>query len=185
MATDKEEKIKEYVIHLANLGASKSRFRILFASLKNFYEMNDVDDIKWRKLKRFMGEEVPRHEDRRYTYEEIQKLTKTANIKLKAVILLMVSSGVRIGSLVPSMLVGHLERKGELYKINVYKGQKGKGQYYTFCTPEAAKAIDTYLEFRERCGEKITPNSPLFRKDFDTDLHEQARNDVKPWTKSA
>ena len=68
-----------------------------------------------------------------------------------------------------------------LYKVNVYKGLKGKGQYYTFCTPECAKMIDTYLEFRQRCGEKITPYSPLFRKTFDTDFHEKARNDVHPW----
>jgi len=184
MVIDKEQKIKEYVIYLANQGTSKSTFRILFAALKNFYEMNDVDDIKWRKLKRFMGEELPKHEDRRYTYEEILQTTNTANIKLKSAILLMASSGVRIGSL-PLMLVSHLERKGDLYKVNVYKGQKGKGQYYTFCTPEAARSIDNYLEFRERCGEKIIPSSPLFRKDFDTDFHEQARNDVEPWTKAA
>jgi hypothetical protein len=92
----------------------------------------------------------------------------------------MSSSGVRVGSL-PNLLVGHLEKKGELYKINVYKGLKGKGQYYTFCTPECAKAIDDYVEFRQRCGEKISPNSPLFRKHFDTDFHEKARNDVHPW----
>ncbi len=85
---------------------------------------------------------------------------------------------MRIGAL-PHLALGHLERRGELYKISVYKGQKGKGQYYTFCTPEAAKAIDTYLEFRKRCGEKIEPSSPLFRKEFDIDFHENARNRVE------
>jgi site-specific recombinase XerD len=48
MVTDREEKIKQYVIHLRNREASKSQFKILFATLKNFYEMNDVEDIKWR-----------------------------------------------------------------------------------------------------------------------------------------
>jgi site-specific recombinase XerD len=71
MLADREEKIKQYVIYLQSRGVSKSKFKILFASLKNFYEMNDVEDIKWRKLKRFMGEEVPTHEDRCYTHEEI------------------------------------------------------------------------------------------------------------------
>ena len=61
----------------------------------------------------------------------------------------MASSGIRIGA-IPSMTICHLEKRGDLYKINVYKGQKGKGQYYTFCTPETAQAIDTYLKFRER-----------------------------------
>jgi integrase len=182
MVTDREEKIKQYVLHLRSKEASKSQFKMLFATLKNFYEMNDVEDIKWRKLKRFVGEDIPKHEDRCYTREEIHLLVQSGNKKLKATILLMASSGVRVGAL-PAFATNHLERRGDLYKINVYKGQKGKGQYYTFCTPEAARAIDAYLEFRERCGEKITPNSPLFRKDFDTDFHEQARNDIQLWTK--
>lgn len=37
----------------------------------------------------------------------------------------------------------------------------------TFCTPECAKEIDQYLEYRQRQGEKLTPNSPLFRTIFD------------------
>ncbi len=182
LLADRESKIKEYVIYLQKKGVSKSWFMTLFASLKNFYEMNDVEDIKWRKLKRYEGEEQPKHEDRRYTYEEIHKLVQNANLKLKATILLMSSSGVRVGAL-PTLTTGHLQRRGDIYKINVYKGLKGKGQYYTFCTPEATKAIDTYLEFRERCGEKLNPQSPLFRKDFDMSDQGQARFDVQIWNR--
>lgn len=184
MLADKEQKIKEYVIHLNNRGVSKSWYMTLFASLKNFYEMNDVEDIKWNKLKRYQGEEQPKHEDRRYLVEEIHKLVQNANLKLKATILLMASSGVRVGAL-PTLATGHLEKKGDLYKVNVYKGQKGKGQYYTFCTPEATKAIDAYLEFRERCGEKIGPQSLLFRKDFDMSDQGQARFDIQTWTRKS
>jgi hypothetical protein len=36
-----------------------------------------------------------------------------------------------------------------------------------FITPEASKAINTYLGYRERYGEKLTPKSPLFRDQFD------------------
>jgi len=46
-----------------------------------------------------MGQGVPKHEDRRYSHEEIQALVITANMKLKAAILIMSSSGVIIGSL--------------------------------------------------------------------------------------
>ena len=101
-----------------------------------------------------MGEKTPENEDRCYTHEEIQTLLNISDLRLKVTLLLMASSGMRIGEL-PHLICGHLERRGDLYKINVYTGQKGKGQYYTFCTPEAAKTIDTYLQFRERCGEKI------------------------------
>jgi hypothetical protein len=70
MVTDKEEKIKQYVLHLRSKDASRTQFVQLFATLKN-YEMNDVEDIRWRKLRRFIGEEVPEHENRRYTHTKI------------------------------------------------------------------------------------------------------------------
>jgi hypothetical protein len=98
MVTDKEEKIKQYILHLRSKEASRTQFVQLFAVLKNFYKMNDVEDIKWRKLKRFIGEDVPEHEDRRYRHEEILTLAKNTIPKLAAAILLMSSSGVRIGS---------------------------------------------------------------------------------------
>ena len=60
------------------------------------------------------------------------------------------------------------------------RDRKGKDNTILF-VPEAAKAIDNYLEFRERCGEKINPQSPLFRKDFDINDQGQARFDVQNW----
>ena len=36
-----------------------------------------------------------------------------------------------------------------------------------FCTPECTKVIDSYLEYRQRCGEELKPDSPLIREQFD------------------
>ena len=151
----------------------------MLATLRNFYEMNDIDNIKWNKLKRFVGETKAPHKDRAYTHEEILTLVNNCNLKMKAIILLLASSGIRVGAL-PNLKLSHLERKNDLYKISVYEGQKGKGHYFTFCTPEAALQIDFYLQYRERSGEKLRPESPLFRKDFDSQFHEQVRNKVEP-----
>ena len=49
--------------------------------------------------------------------------------------------------------------------MRVYSDSKQR--YLTLTTPEAAKAIDIYLKYRERCGERLTPKSPLFRDQFD------------------
>lgn len=84
------------------------------------YRASILKGTKWRKLKRFIGEEIPEHEDRCYSHEEIHTLVKNASLKLKAAILLMASSGVRIGA-IPTMTICHLEKRGDLYKINVYK----------------------------------------------------------------
>lgn len=53
----------------------------------------------------------------------------------------------------------------ELYKVTVYSDYKER--YFTFTTPEAAKAIRIYLEYRKRYGEKLTSGTPVFRDQFD------------------
>lgn len=177
-----EQKIKSYLISCSKKDYAKSHFTITMCALKNFYEMNDIDTIHWNKLRRFIGETKPQHEDRAYRDDEILTMVNGAgSLKMKAICLLMASSGIRIGS-IPNLRVSHLQKKGDLYRISVYEGEKGKGHYSTYCTPEAAKAIDSYLDFRRRCGERINPDSPLFRMDFDTKFIEEARNRVKPVT---
>ena len=64
--------------------------------------------------------------------------------------------------------------KYDIYKITVYR--KSKSQYFSFCTPETRKEIDAYLEWRNRMGERLKPESPLFRKEFDTQYIIQANN---------
>jgi site-specific recombinase XerD len=58
--------------------------------------------------------------------------------------------------------IGDLERIQDLYKVTVYSGEKE--QYLTWTTPETAKEIDVYLEYRKRKGEHITSNSYLIVK---------------------
>jgi hypothetical protein len=48
-----------------------------------------------------------------------------------------------------------------------------------FITPEASKALNTYLGYRERYGETLTPKSPLFRDQFDRNDPDSIHN-VKP-----
>jgi hypothetical protein len=52
-----------------------------------------------------------------------------------------------------------------LYKITIYR--RVKEEQICFTTPEAATAINSYLESRRSAGEKLTDDSPLFRKDYD------------------
>jgi len=61
-----------------------------------------------------------------------------------------------------------LKRINDIYKITVYV--RDKEEYFTFCTPETAKEIDDYLEFRKRHGERISENSYLIVKKFDLHL---------------
>ena len=94
-------------------------------ALKNFYDMNDIEDIRWRKLKRFRGEQTEPYESRRYTHEEIRSLINICDLRMKASTLLMCSGSLGVGALEP-LLVSHLERKGDLYQGQCLQGAERK-----------------------------------------------------------
>ena len=156
------DSIKSYILYLKDKGLSSRTITTKLFALKCFYEMNNIEDIRWKKLKRFRGEDNI-NEDRGYTHEEIQQILNVADLRTKAVILLLASSGIRMGAL-SYLKVGSIEN----HKISVY--EKSPQKYITFMTPEAKSAIDNYLQFRERCGEHITNESPLFRSEFNINL---------------
>jgi site-specific recombinase XerD len=158
------ENIKSFIIFLRNSNKSTRTIKVKLYALKSFYEMNDVDIgyLKWKKLSKYKGEESNIHEDRSYTHEEIQRILNVCDLRTRLSILLMCSSGVRIGSQ-PSLTVGSIEGQ----KVTVYANTSHK--YISFITPECQKALTDYLDWRGRvCGEKITPTSPLLRRDFNT-----------------
>jgi integrase len=127
--------------------------------------MNDVV-INWKKLKKFKSKHYTVVEDRPYTREQIKALVDAAPLRDKCIILLMCSAGLRMGALA-YLRIRDITKidKYQVYKINVYK--KEQEQYETFCTPECANYIDQYLNWRQRLGKKLKPNSPLFRIVFD------------------
>jgi integrase len=128
--------------------------------------MNDIV-LNWKKIRAYQGEFYRVVDDEAYTHEQIQLLINSANMRDKAIILLMASTGIRVGA-IPKMTLKDLIPNDSygIYKIRVYK--KAHEQYYTFCTPESRKAVDIYLDYRKRCGERFTPETPLFRKHFDS-----------------
>lgn len=175
------ENIKSWILDRRGK-VSSGAIDVHIYALQHFYEMNDVDNISWKKLKRFKGEETPTYEDRGYSHEEIQTVLSVADVRLKPIISLLASGGMRIGAL-PFLKLKHLTKKDNCYKIDVYAGTKE--HYYTFCTPECRKYIEQYLEFRTRYGENLNPESPLFRKSFDIEIPEKVRTNVTPLSLSA
>jgi len=129
--------------------------------------MNDITGLNWKKVSSFIGENIKTVKDRPYTKEEIRKLLDAAqDRRLKIAILLMCGSGLRIGSLT-GLKLQNLQRVSNygIYQITVYENTKE--EYFTFCTPECASAIDSYLEFRKRNGDRLRPSEPLLREEFD------------------
>jgi integrase len=140
---------------------------VYVAAIRKFLDMNDIISLNWKKIHSFEPEPEQRYEDRPYTHQEIAALLSKALPRDRAIILLMASSGIRVGAIAYPLQLRDLQPidKYNIYKLTIYR--KSSSRYYTFCSPEARKEIDFYLEWRRRLGEPLNDNSPVFRKTFD------------------
>jgi site-specific recombinase XerD len=154
-----EQKIIDFIMFLRDSGKSYSAIRNYIVPIKSFYKINDIvlnDTI----ISKFLPEQKRSRKDRAYNYEEISKLLEMADERMRVIILLLASSGIRLGAL-PLLRLHNLEDT----KLTVY--ENAREEYFTFITLECKKAIDSYLDMRSRYGEKLTDNSYLIREQFD------------------
>jgi integrase len=126
-----------------------------------FYKINDIV-LNVSKINKFIPAKKKVKPDRGYYTEEIASFLNFADERMRVIILIMSSAGLRVGGL-PSLKIRNLESNN---KLTVYEGDNE--EYYTFITPECRRAVDTYLDMRKRYGEILTPNSYLIREQFDT-----------------
>ena len=170
-----ENSIKNFLVYLRNERkiSYKSASHYLDA-IKKFYYVNSDYDFKWKLIKMYLGDDddvdddsITAEDNRPYTKKEIQTMLKTAtDIRVKIIILLMSSSGIRMGA-IPLLRLRNLIKieKYALYQITVYEKSK-KSNYKTFCSPECAAIINSYLDYRKHAGENLKPESPLIREQF-------------------
>lgn len=148
---------------------TEATFRTYIKALKHFCVMNDILNINWKKLSKGMPQEVHSPSDRIPTREEIQKLLEFPDMRIKPIVLIMLSSGIRVGSwdylrwkhVIP---IKDNESNHILgAKIILTNTKIRKRQYYSFITKEAYLAIKEYIDFRQLHGEQITGESWLIR----------------------
>lgn len=178
---DIEMKLIEYLIGMRQAGKSYHTCQLAFSAVKHFLSINDVV-INKEKVAKFLGENVKTVQDRAYTTDEISQLLTKCDERKRVMILLMASGGMRIGALA-GLKLKHLEKRSEgYYKLSIYHGTRS--QYTTFCSVECALAIDSYLEYRQRYGEKLKSDSPLIRDQFDRNdpFHSATAKVVSPLT---
>jgi len=167
-----QKQIIKYIMFLRQRGLATSSINTMLYAIYHFYEMNDVV-LNKKKINMFIGEPTLKTVDGGYTYEEIQKILNISDLRWKCIVLLMCSSGCRIGA-ITQLKLKNIEKIESCYKIVVYQGTNE--QYYTFCTPECSSFIDSYLEYRTKNGEKLTQDSYLIREQFNINDLNQIRN---------
>ena len=93
-----QNKIITYLMSLREKKLSFNSISTRLNAIYHFYDMNDVS-LNKKKIKMFKGEYTKRVLDRAYTYEEIKKILDVSDLRAKTIVLVMASSGLRIGSL--------------------------------------------------------------------------------------
>lgn len=149
---------------------SEGTMRNYVKAIRLFCEMNEIN-IFWKKITKGLPVAIQASDDRSPTLEEISLLIKDyPDRRLKVIVLIMVSSGIRIGAwnyLRWKHVEPLYEQKKDLEdvltaaKIAVYAGTPDK--YYSFITPEAYNALKDWMEYRKLHGEKIDPDSWIMR----------------------
>jgi integrase len=109
-----EQMISTYITNMNARGLSYGYMNLVMAAIFHFFDMNDIL-LNKRKVSKFLAESKRSNKDRAYTDEEIKSLVDTGDFRFRALILLLASTGVRIGC-IPSLLVRHLDKKGDVAK---------------------------------------------------------------------
>jgi integrase len=178
----KPEQIKtmvlDYIIHLKKVAkqtSGKARcgeisvnsIRTYLAGVQSFLEANDIV-LNWKKIAKYYPEQVTNNL-RAYTNEEISKLLSIADPRDRCLILLMASTGMRVGA-IKSLKLKHLTRLHEQNNIgllSVYPESKDH-RYNALITPECMASIDEYIDYRRKQHERITCESYIIRDKYAT-----------------
>jgi len=141
-----------------------------YKATKLFCDMNEIV-LNWKKIAKGLPRGREAANDRAPTEEEIQKLMDYPDRRIKPIVTIMVSSGIRIGAfdyLKWKHILPITGEKGEILaaKIIVYGGDND--EYYSFITPEAYMAVKDWMEFRSSYGEKISGESWVMRDIWQT-----------------
>ncbi len=139
-----------------------------YKPIKLFCDMNDIS-LNWKKITRTIPKIKKRSTDRIPTLDEIKKLLNYPDRRLKAAVLVMISSGIRVGAWDylrwKNITPIRKDDKVIAAKMIVYSGEPE--EYTTFITPEAYEALEGYIDFRIEHGERVSDSSWVLRNDFD------------------
>ena len=143
---------------------SVNSIKSYLVGVQSFLEEHEIV-LPWKKIARHYYPEDVSNDYRSYTRQEISKLLSTADLRDRCILLLMASSGIRVGA-IPALTIKSLKKLDEGLGLLTVYGDSKKSRYVTLVTPECMSTIDEYLEQRRKQGEKLNERSCLIRDKY-------------------
>ena len=163
LAKDDKHKAEECLINYVVEKRGKlapTTVTVFMSALKGFLEFNEVS-LNWRKVKGTMDRARFVANDRAPTKEEIRKLLDVCDLRTRACVLVLSSSGIRAGGLCGLKIDDFNFLDSGIARLRIYAGTID--EYLTFISAEATIAVRAYLDARIQAGEHVTPSSVFLR----------------------
>lgn len=120
-----------------------------YKAIKLFVEMNfDVLVVNWNKISKGIPAGRKAANDRASTIEELKKLAEYPDRRIKPVVYLMASTGIRLGTF-DTLQWKHITpmfENNEIIAPKLIVYPKDNERYVTFMTPEAYHSIKNWME---------------------------------------
>lgn len=156
----------------------RGTIRNYYKTVKRFCDTQNIE-LSWKRITSGLGKVKRVANNRAPTLEEIQRLIQYPDRRIKPIVLVMLSSGIRIGAweYLRWKHIKPLDKDGQpsfdrnlppgqiaAAKISVYGGKEE--EYFSYITPEAYNSLKEWMNFRAANGEDINGESPLMRDIF-------------------
>lgn len=171
--TNKEKWASQYFMKFIEYQIDRVRTNEISSStVPNYYKaaklfciMNDIV-LNWQKIAKGLPERKQSADDRPPTLDEIKKIIEYPDKRVRIIVTVMISSGIRVGAW-DYMKWKHItplkDEKGNIIAAKLLVYPQDKEEYLTFITLEAYTLLKEWMQFRTSHGEKITSESWVMR----------------------
>jgi len=156
--------MEDYILDM-KLRVKPGTIKVAVAAIELYFVVNDKADINFRKLRKLIPALGKPSGRKAWSTENVRTmLNSTLEVRSKAIIHLMASTGCRIGAISKLKISDVVDVEDNCKALTFYRDDLE--EYIGFLTPEASECLDMYLEQRKRDGETFNDNSPLFRNQY-------------------
>jgi integrase len=159
--------VENYIIQLKQkhrLGILRANsFNMYLAPIDLFFTQNDII-LNFKKVKRMFPQREKLTGEQPFTTDDITKMLKNSNLRWRAIIHFLASTGVRPGAIFDLKLKDVKEMEDGCMAVKIYADDPQ--EYWVFLTPEATRALKEYFDKRTFHGEKMNSESLVFRNHY-------------------